>query len=174
MLPLHGLLSKGRTILKIYLSDKKFRNSFDRLPSSSGLKGRRWDKKFKTRIKPVSIETNCFSPFQLQNTDSALISILKVISAPLTVYQIRFLIPKNLAEEENPSEAVLETIKKSISNPNPSHLYRLPTPQAPVRPAPVPNTARLSAGKFEMPLRNASCSNVTITGMGCLKNDRRF
>ena len=78
-----------------------------------------------------------------------MISILKVISAPLTVYQIRFLNPKNLAEEENPAEAVLETIKKSISNPNPSHLYRLPTPQAPVRPAPVPNTARLSAGKFD-------------------------
>ena len=172
MLPLHGLLSKGRTILKIYLSDKKFRNSFDRLPRSSGPKGPPWDRKFKTRIKPVSIETNCFSPFQLQNTDSALISILKVISAPLTVYQIRFLIPKNLAEEENPSEAVLETIKKSISNPNPSHLYRLPTPQAPVRQAPVLNTARLSAGEFEMPLRNASCSNVTITGIGC--NDRRF
>lgn len=165
MLPLHGLLSKGRTILKIYLSDKKFRKRFDRFRGSSGLKGRPWwsgDRKFKTRIKPVSIETNCFSPFQLQNTDSALISILKVISAPLTVYQIRFLIPKNLAEEENPSEAVLETIKKSISNPNPSHLYRLPTPQAPVRPAPVPNTARLSAGEFDMPLRNASL--ITIGG----------
>jgi len=101
------------------------------------------------KVQPVSIETNCFSPFQLQNTDSALISILKVISAPLTVYQIRFLNPKNLAEEENPAEAVLETIKKSISNPNPSHLYRLPTPQAPVRPAPVPNTARLSAALLQ-------------------------
>ena len=74
---------------------------------------------------------------------------MKVISAPLTVYQIRFLNPKNLAEEENPAEAVLETIKKSISNPNPSYLYRLPTPQAPVRPAPVPNTTRLSAGQCD-------------------------
>ena len=128
--------------------------------------------KSRTIIKPVSIETNCFSPFQLQNTDSALISILKVISAPLTVYQIRFLIPKNLAEEENPSEAVLETIKKSISNPNPSHLYRLPTPQAPVvRPAPVPNTARLSAGEYKMPLRNAS--NVIMIGISCHDNDSK-
>ena len=84
-----------------------------------------------------------------------MISILKVISAPLTVYQIRFLNPKNLAEEENPAEAVLETIKQSISNPNPSHLYRLPMPQAPVRPAaPVPNTARLSAGKYKSYSRN--------------------
>ena len=64
-------------------------------------------------MQPISLEVNSFSPFQLNKDDSAFISLLKIISTPITVYQMRYLKPKKLDEVEgNLAEAIMEVIRK--------------------------------------------------------------
>ena len=93
--------------------------------------------------EPLSLEVNSFSPFHLKQNDHALLSLLKVISAPITVYHVRFLQPTNLnevnLEEDNSiSKYLLNIISKSFTDPETSHIYRLPQPTSPIRPAAVP------------------------------------
>ena len=92
-----------------------------------------------------------FSPFQLSPDEGALLSLLKIIATPITLYQLRMLKPMR-GDEDNVAEKVSSVIAKSLSSPQSSQLYRAPQQQAPLQQQQsvrqAPTRLPVSAGKF--------------------------
>ena len=103
------------------------------------------------KLKPISLEVSSFSPFQLSPDEGALLSLLKIIATPITLYQLRMLKPMR-GDEDNVSEKVSSVIAKSLSSPQSSQLYRAPQQQAPLQQQQsvrqAPTRLPVSAGKF--------------------------
>lgn len=70
------------------------------------------------------------SPFSSSRDEHFVLSLLKILAAPLSIFEMRFLKPVKLSEVETEDQSVSENIenviKKSLQNPSRDQLNRLP------------------------------------------------
>ena len=70
------------------------------------------------------------SPFGSSRDEHFILSLLRILAAPLSIFEMRFLKPVKLSEIESEDQTISENIetviKKSIENPARDQLNRLP------------------------------------------------
>ena len=99
-------------------------------------------------VQPISVQITNFSPFPSRREESFALSLLRILAAPISVYEMRFLQPIKLSEISTETGSIPEfiqrTIDESITSPSRDQIYKTPPVRSPPSTGSVPTSGGMN------------------------------
>ena len=101
-------------------------------------------------IQPVSVQITNFSPYASSRDENFVTSLVKILAAPISVYELRFLQPIKLSDispdiPETIPGFIQKTIEASLTTPSRDQLYKTPVVRPPTQTGPGMSTSMTPA-----------------------------